>query len=334
MFNFFKKEKEYISCEWLEYGINLGANGIYHCCQFSVSNKNDAPVSALDSNKEYNIKDFLKQKRKARKQHRKGIINERCKGCFELKKKNWDSNFKITNLVIGGNTKCSASCIYCYTSFNKKIYNRQKDIPVIGVLNSLISEKLISHDCEVAFNNGEPVIMNGFDEIINILTDYKIRRIRVHSSALQYSKAVEKALEQGICDLVISPDSGNRELYRKIKNIDMFDICWGNIAKYAKSQKNQTQVQLKYIIIPGVNDKSENIAEFIEKVKESGVTHILIDIEMWWYRNNSENKDRIKEVFELVGYAESYIKQNDLTWNESIILCSAIDKYPELYKKQ
>ena len=70
----FKKNKndEYVSCEWLEYGVNFGAIGIHHCCQFSHSDKNDKPVSSLNSKNQYCIREFFKQKNKVRKQHKKG----------------------------------------------------------------------------------------------------------------------------------------------------------------------------------------------------------------------------------------------------------------------
>ena len=121
-------------------------------------------------------------------------------------------------------------------------------------------------------------------------------------------------------------------LYKKIKCVDKFDILWANIEKYAKAQCNTNQVQLKYIIIPNVNDKKEYIKEFVDRVREVGVKKILIDIEMWWYRNNN-NEENIKKIFELVKYMEEYIAEQKLYCSSSIILASAFKKYPEICEK-
>ncbi len=333
MFDFLKKKKEYVSCEWLEYGINLGMNGIYHCCQFAHSYKNDNPVTLLKPSKIYDIEDFFKKKNLVKKMHKKGIINERCIGCFDLKKKFWEEKFEIKKMAIGSISRCDANCIYCYTHRYKHIYNKIKDVPVLELLRKLIKKNLISKDCEISFNNGEPTIMDEFEDIVNLFWHNNIGKIRVHSSGIHYSEAIAKMLTRGNCELIISPDSGNRDLYKKIKNIDKFNDVWMNISKYVQSQnENKEQVRIKYIIIPSVNDKEEYIKEFVYKAKETSVSQIYIDIELNWYKQNSHNENKVKPILELVKNMQSYIEKENLIFSCSIVLNSAIHDYNDFYK--
>lgn len=329
----FKKNKndEYVSCEWLEYGVNFGAIGIHHCCQFSHSDKNDKPVSSLNSKNQYCIREFFKQKNKVRKQHKKGKINERCIGCFDLKKQVWEDKNKITRMAIGPNTKCNASCIYCYTSYKKDFYNSKKDIPILYILKNFVENNFIDKECEITFNNGEPLIMDEFEDIVNLFVDNNVGKLRVHSSGIKYSTAVRRALESGRCDFIVSPDSGNKELYKKIKRIDAFDKVVENIKEYAKIQPTQANVQLKYIIIPTVNDTFDALKEFIDIAKECGVYRILLDIELWWYRKNSKNNTRIRKIFELAKQAKCYMEERGIVLLPSIIFDEASSSHKDIY---
>lgn len=331
----FKKEnnKEYISCEWLEYGVNFGAIGIYHCCQFSHSDKNDKPVSVLNYKGRYNVGDFFRKKLKARKKHRNGEIDERCVGCFDLRKQLWDKNNQIKRMAIGPNTKCNAACIYCYTSIKKKYYNSKKDVPILNILKDMVRKNLIAQDCEITFNNGEPLIMDEFEDIINLFVDNNIGKLRVHSSGIKYSSAIQRALEAGKCDFIVSPDSGNKELYKKIKRIDAFDKVIENIKEYTKVQPTQSNVQLKYIIIPNYNDNFDALKEFIDVARECNVFRIALDIELWWYRKNSNNIDAIRKIFELVKQAKCYMEEYGIILLPSIIFDEASSSHKDIYNE-
>ena len=169
MFDFFKRNKEYVSCEWLEYGIHFNMAGLFHCCMYAHSDKNDLPVSRITYNMRYNFDDFLNKKNLSRKNFRKGIIEDRCKGCYVLKKKNWNKQFKIKNMAISTNTTCNSNCIYCYTHNNKQAFNSVPDIPIYDFIEKYIKKKVITADCEVQFGGGEPVLNYEFEKILNLL---------------------------------------------------------------------------------------------------------------------------------------------------------------------
>lgn len=332
MFDFLKKNKEYISCEWLEYGINFTMTGISHCGMCARENSNDIPSAPLLKGDKYDFATFWKKKKEVRKNARKGIVDKRCTGCFVLKKQIWDKKFQIKNIGINTHTRCNSDCIYCYTHQNKPYWNKRPDILVFDFLNNGFKSGLISKDCNVLFGGGEPVLFKDFEKSLNLLIDNSIPYIRIHSSGIQYSPAIERALSFDCLNLVISPDAGDKELYKKIKCVDKFDECWENISKYAKAQNNKKdQLNVKYIIIPDVNDTVEDIKVFVDKTLESGARHILIDIEMEWYKRNNKQVEKVKELFELIKFAERYAEKQGLTWSHFPTVCCAITDYHKMY---
>lgn len=306
--------------------------GISHCGMCARENSNDMPSAPLLKGDKYDFSTFWKKKKEVRKKARKGIIDDRCKGCFVLKKQKWDKKFQIKNIGINTHTKCNSDCIYCYTHGHKAFYNKRPDILVFDFLKNGFDSGLISKDCNVLFGGGEPVLFEDFEKSLNLLIDNSIPYIRIHSSGIQYSPAIERALSFGCLNLVISPDAGEKELYEKIKCVNKFDECWNNISRYAKAQDDKTnQLHVKYIIIPNVNDKEEDLKAFIEKTLESGAKHILIDIEMEWYKKNKHQKEKVQELFKIVKYAEMYAEKQGLGWSHFPTVCCAIEDYHKMY---
>ena len=334
MFDFFFDKKEYVSCEWLEYGINFAPKGLYHCPSFTHSYHNDEPVTPIKEDYTYDYDTFLAEKKKIRKNQRKNIIDIRCKGCLHLRKDVWSKKNKITKIAICQNTKCNSDCIYCFTHNEKTFYNQRPDTPVFEFIKKNIDKGIIGKDCAIEFGGGEPVISEEFDDILNYLLDNSFSIIKIHSSGIKYSKAIERALSLDVCNLIISPDAGERELFKKIKNVDSFDACWENISKYALAQnKNKEALKVKIVMVPTINDTLEDVKKFIDKTKDSNVNYMQIDIESEWYKKNNENIEEIKRLFSIIKSAEKYAKSLNIICAHSFTVCTAVFKYQELYDK-
>ncbi|MBR6163469.1 radical SAM protein [bacterium] len=331
MFHWFNKNKEYLSCSWLEYGIYFSFNGLYHCCMFSHSHENDFPVSLPNANLTYNFKDFFNKKQLIRKQQRRGIINNRCLGCFSLEKKFWIPDNKIRKIAIGTNTACNSCCIYCTTPEKRKMLNKRPDIPIFEFFKKAINKDMITPECEIEFGGGEPTLMREFEDIMNYLLDKNFKNIKIHSSGIKYSSAIERALKSDCCELVISPDSGNRELYKKIKLTDKFDEVWGNIEKYNNAQNQiKTQVQVKYIIIPKINDSEENIEEFFNQIIKYNVKLIRLDIETNWFIEHNNPKD-ISQILNTVKFFINKARSLNIKYCNNATLDAIKNQYRDLY---
>ena len=310
MFNLSGKNQEYISCEWLESGISFTYEGIYNCCMFAHNTVAFKPVTPINKDWTYDFDSFLKEKKKFIKLHRKGKIIDRCKGCQRLEKKTWDTNFKIKQLAISTNTKCNANCIYCYTHSRKEFFNKLDDIPILNFFKKCIKDNLIDENVSILFGGGEPTINKEFEDLLSLFSQYPNCKIKIYSSGIKYSPSIEQCLNTGNCELVITPDCGDRELYKRIKGVDKFDEVWSNIQKYAAAQnENRNQVRTKYIILPTINDNEEEIKKFFNKVVEANVSYIKPEIDITAYSKIKQDKEKLVKLFKLLVFMEKYAEK-------------------------
>ena len=134
-----------------------------------------------------------------------------------------------------------------------------------------------------------------------------------------------------MCDFIVSPDCGNRDLYKKIKRVDAFDKVVENLKKYTQVQPSNSNVQLKYIVIPTLNDNFDDLKEFIDLAKSCDIHKISLDIELWWYRKNSTNIEEIKKIFILIKQAKKYMEELEIDFMPSIILSEASSTHKDIY---
>ena len=334
LFNFFKKnnKQEFTSCEWIEYGVHFSPRGLDHCCMYVPASKDMGPASPLKKG-QYNFNDFYKKKKKLKKDQRKGIISDKCKGCYVLQKKVWKKKKEFENVVLNLNYKCNADCIYCFTHKAKLYFNtRVKDVPVYKIMEKAIKKKLILPNCEIHLGGGEPLLNNEFEDLVKLFLDNDCNNLKIYTSGIIYSKGIEKAISKTACKVYISTDSANRELYKKIKNVDKHDEVWNNIKNYCNAQtKDGVCVWPKYIIIPEVNDTEEFISEFIDKVIESGAKAIVTDIERGWYDTNSKDEEKMKPIIKLLKFLITKAKDNNLEVLNFPASVYAIDTYNDFY---
>ena len=334
MLNLFKKNNEYISCEWLESGISFTYEGIYNCCMFAHNTVAFKPVTPINKDWTYDFDSFIKEKKKFIKAHRKGQIIDRCLGCQRLEKRVWDNNFKIKQLAISTNTKCNANCIYCYTHKRKDFFNNINDIPILNFLKKCINANLIDENVSVLFGGGEPTINNEFEDIMDLFSKNSKCKIKIYSSGIKYSKAIENLLRAGNCELVITPDCGDRQLYKKIKGVDKFDEVWSNIQNYAAAQnKNKEQVRTKYIILPNINDNEEEIKKFFNKVIEANVSYIKPEIDITSYLKIKQDKEKLEELFKLLVFMEKYAEKRNINHGLAGNMHCAVEEHRNLYDK-
>ena len=137
---------------------------------------------------------------------------------------------------------------------------------------------------EIGFGGGEPAILDEFEPMVNLFIDAGADNIRVHSSGIKYSPAMERGISKGVLSVVVSVDSGTPETYYKIKNVKTFDKVWENVRKYAAAQReNKGLARTKYIIIPGVNDTQEELQKWFDLTVDAGIRWIILDVEGGWY---------------------------------------------------
>ena len=106
-----------------------------------------------------------------------------------------------------------------------------------------------------------------FEDMLNILVNIEVKHILVHTNAIKFSKAIAKGIENGKVSLCISVDAGSKKIHEKVKQVKSYDKVWKNIKKYASLKKPSTDnnIDLKYILVHGLNDTEEEIDLWMKK---------------------------------------------------------------------
>lgn len=305
-------------CRYLAHGLYFSFNCLRHChlsihapeyrelYNYIVPYR--GPKDKINWERVFSIKKKLVQDMK------NGDIPCFCKGCHwieefdENSEEQFLSDFEpyIDMIWLGHFNDCNAKCIYCM-SFEAISKNKMtKDYGVHVVLKEMLDKKIYNLEknpkAHLSFSMGEPTLLKDFDSLINMFVKKGNKHFAIYTNAIKHSKMLEKLLKQDDVriSIVVSLDSGSREIYKKVKLVDKFDDVCKNIKKYAlaANSANPVAVGVKYIIIPKINDTIEEIDKFFDLcVGKLGVKYLMADIEENWYvRNNAQVPEYIKDL--------------------------------------
>jgi poly(ribitol-phosphate) beta-N-acetylglucosaminyltransferase len=327
-----KKTYKYVSCEYVQHGFNVDYEDIKMCCfnchegggrQILIDNYKG---EMIDWNK------FFKEKRKMRELNKHGIILERCKGCIFLKEREWDDEDYINYMVFNHWTQCNCKCKYCFTNEQSDFFNTRKNYNMYPVIKKLVDMGKVRGGGEIGFGGGEPALLPEFESMVHMLLDADCDNIRVHSSGVKYSPAIERGVAEGKLIVVVSVDSGTPETYENIKRVKHFEKVWENLARYAQSQtENKYKVKTKYIIYPPYNDNKEEVDKFFDLTVKAGIKSVVLDVEGGWYEHN---KYKVPDyLYELLEYAENKTKELDMKFVEFYDRANHMKMHKEEYLK-
>ena len=326
----FNKKKKYVSCEWLEYGIDfdLGVYGsnLKTCCYLSAPGGGNLMYIEGYKGEKVDWVKLFKLRDKYRNIQRSGKTIPQCLGCVFLKEKEWEKSNIITHVIFDHWTHCNCKCSYCYTEEDKKSYNNLKTYNVLPVVKDMLQKNVLKPGGAIGFGGGEPTMLYEFEELIELLLDRGFSNIRVPSSGLKYSPIIEKGISSGALTVVVSIDSATSETYKTIKQIDGFDIVCENIKKYGSFQKKPVNVISKYILIPSVNDTIEEIDKWLDFNKQNNILSIVIDIENSWMNKIRNNPN--SHAFDLIEYVLG--KSKEL----GFVRCDVCDRAQHLLKER
>ena len=298
-----KKEGFYYSCPWIEHGLVFFPSKLTMCCFCGGDTNNHTLVQDNFNGSNFNIEKIFKNRDKFRAFHKKGKIHINCMNCPSLKLDAWDERNYIDSLYISHWSQCNSKCMYCYSNihpedFSKNTYN------IFDIIKKMSDSGILKRNSKILFGGGEPALLDEFEDLISFFIDNGFQNIRVHSSGIKYIPGLERGLAENKIHLVVSVDSGSREVYKKIKNVDCYDIVRENIRQYAKFKTSSgiANVSAKYIIIPGVNDFISEIDNWLIANKEDGLSYTILDIEENWYNKNKN--DIPQYVYDLLKYTK------------------------------
>ena len=290
-------------CVFLEEGINFDLNEVNDCC-ISHNDFRGLPVLLKDYHGE--LIDWeklfdIKAKRVAAQQQ-KTIYD--CDGCYRLCDYQFKNEKKISEFHFSHSRVCNAKCIYCSDEYSSGTTNYN----TYPVIKDLIDKGYYKAGGEATMQGGEPTLMQNFEELVDLFLQNGTV-VRVHTSAIKYSQKVAEALASNKGSVVISIDSATKETYKKIKQVDAFELVCESIKKYVEASKDN--VIIKYVIVPGYNDNVDEINEFFKLMNSLGVKKLAVDIEVQ-YARKYENKNVSPHIYLLHDYFEYMANKNNM----------------------
>ncbi len=292
---------KYLSCRYIEHGMDFEHTRLETCCFTCHSGGGRITIQNRYDGEEIDWQKIFEFKRKYREEHKKGNLTPNCQGCVFLEEKDWDEEDYINFLQFNYWVQCNSKCVYCYEVQNKKIFDKIKPYNTVPIIKDMIEKNILRPGGEVSFGGGEPTIAPEFEDLINLLTENNFRNMRIHSSGIKFSPAIENAIKKGVLNVVISIDAGCDKTYKKIKNVNAYKKVLENMKKYAKANTyGYGLMTSKYIIIPNINDNRKEIDAWIDSVQAIGGKWLAVDIEDVWYK---ENRATISQYYlDLINY--------------------------------
>ncbi len=307
---------DYSACFYMEKGLCFDEDTLRDCCIGLDCNKRGLPIIVPDYKGE--IPDWNKLfeiKEKRNKYVQEVGIPDICEGCGYLSEGyKFTGKRKLSEIMYQNIRICNSRCVYCSESY----YNENKSYNAYPATKELIKKGFFEKGGSVTFQGGEPTLMKDFDKIVDIYLKNDAT-IRVNSSGILYRYSIYKGIKKGNLKLVVSIDSGTKDLYFKIKKVDKFDSLVKNLKKYAKvlNEKNKTCLTLKYIIIPGINDSVKDIDDWFNLLKDIGVKSIILDSEC---RYTNENEALPDYIYYLEDYVQFLAKENNMDFDLNMFL--------------
>ena len=223
---------KYKSCVWIEMGINFDRDSYKVCCLYSAKGGGNTIIEDNYKGQPIDWDNVFKFKDMMRELHKNGKVYPKCEGCIYMQEQEWpEDNRKISIINLDYWTKCNSKCTYCHTMQDKKKYNSFKNYNFLPILKDMIKRDILRPNGHVSFGGGEVTLLKEFDKLLNIFMDFGFPLTRIHSSCILYSKAIEKGLKEGKVDLIVSVDSGSKEMHRLVKGVPSYDKVWKNLKK-------------------------------------------------------------------------------------------------------
>ncbi len=211
-----------------------------------------------------------------------------CINCIYKKEKTENDNYsdQFELIYLNNWTQCNCGCYYCdRLKYSKgKITKgkvRSEYYDALPIIKGLYKNNLLNRDkLRVVFHGGDLSVLKEFEPLVKLFLKEGVAKIDFSSNNIIYQPIISKCLKNGIASLNMSLDAGTRETYKKIKKVDKFNDVIKNLKRYVKeSKQDNPEINVKYIILKGMNDNEEEITKFIETMVNIGVKSVSLHIE-------------------------------------------------------
>jgi len=209
---------------------------------------------------------------------------------------------------------CQSDCIYCGMrasgAFNmsdkenvNETYRR-----VIELCNYLKENDKLDNDVEFQISSGEIAIHPFKKEILDVIGN---ATTQFFSNGMKFDEGVATKLKQNPkSSIQVSLDCGTSRTWKVVKKRDNFQKTLDNLIRYRESTTRKEQIELKYIVLPGINAADEDFDGIIKIMKKLDVQKLIISKDSWGA--NDKKAMLIGDLKKLV----AKLVENDLAWSD------------------
>ena len=278
---------KYKSCKYIQGGIAFRHDAVSLCnklCGTKRYEKFNIPYEKGFYEK------FIAVREEAIENAKKGQLpHEGCLSCPYVEEKEWDEDTRFREFEITHWVHCNCSCCYCAmlpVTKGKmvKIKHNSPYVQLLPVIKRMLKENRIHPEAFFPVTGGELTMLREFPAIMKLLLNQKGANYGfcLQTNGMKYEPLLSKAINRDRrTSIVISVDAGSRELFKIMKKRDTFNDVFNNLKHYLKDagSDRKDRIVAKYIIVPNVNDKKEEIDKWIAKCKEIGIKTLQPSIE-------------------------------------------------------
>lgn len=333
---------EYLSCHYVNHCLGFNDSRIVYCTLGNQSRGKQYAVLKENYNGEPIDWEKLLDKIEADKEsNRQGNLIESCKDCMMLRVRDWDSEVpprKFKYVLFSNWYACNSACRYCWKDGKdflirdvekNSVINEHDTYDIIPIVKDLISKDLLTEDATIDFAGGEPTMYYKFNEALKLFVDAGVHKIIIHTNAIIFSPEIERAVSEGIAELLISVDAGTKKVHEKVKRVVSYNKVWENLERYCKAKKpeNTNKVRSKFVIVPGYNDSENEILRWVKKSMAIGVSELVLNADDCMYMEEKPDEEKFWCVKNLTDYFIETVKKYDCRYH---LYSNAINAYTTL----
>lgn len=263
---------EYLSCENIRKGFNFYRSGKITSCCMQI-----APELEIAHIHDENLPDkILLGQNRLIALHKNGDAPKCCINCSNFIKKNWPDHIEkpFFNIQLNHYRLCNLRCTHCGYRKND---HKETDTPhnlILPAIQTCIDNGVCSSNLMLEIGGGEPSLATGIENLLEKAIESSWTAI-INSNGAKFSRVFASGVNQGLFTLLLTPDAGSPEIYKKIKGVDNFYNSWRNIGRYMVATQGKALV--KFILEAG---NTEDIRAMIRTSLQYGVKQLILSLDM------------------------------------------------------
>jgi len=192
---------------------------------------------------------------------------KQCIGCRYLCKVSKHSyTHYVKRVALAGSLPCNAKCIYCPPASDCDKPVQYYDM-FVQIVEYIKNNDLFDDKARFTCGSGEITFFPNGKRVLDAVSSYRSRFL---TNAFKFEPKIAESMSKNNSILNVSLDSGCRDTFKIVKGFDLFDRVINNLIKY----RQHGIVELKYIIMPGINDKQEDIAGIRTVMEKLSISNI------------------------------------------------------------